>query len=388
MNRKQFGILLVLLIILGGAGLLLRKNQDQAATAGESGAGGKLLGDQFPINDVTHISIKQGANELNLVKKDEAWVVRERSDYPANFSQLSGFLIKAQDLKVVQVEQIGASQLPRLELAASGDGEGVLLDLKNKDDKSLKTLTLGKKHNRKPQEGSQQQFGEEGFADGRYVMVSGDAHNALLIADPLADMEPKPAHWVKKDFIKVEKPKAITVTFAEATNSWKLMRETEAGEWKLAEAKPDEKLDSSKASGVENPFSSVTIDDVVPQGAKPEDHGLDKPTVLTIDTFDGFTYTIKVGKRTGGDAPLTVAVSGDLPKERTAGKDEKPEDKAKLDVEFKDKQQKAGDKLKQEKAYEGWTFLVPSWTVDSILKERKDLLAEKKETAKADGVKN
>jgi hypothetical protein len=50
----------------------------------------------------------------------------------------------------------------------------------------------------------------------------------------------------------------------------------------------------------------------------------------------------------------------------------------KLDAEFKVAQQKAADKLKQEQAYQQWTYLVPGWTVDPVLKDRSQLLAEKK----------
>ncbi len=74
--------------------------------------------------------------------------------------------------------------------------------------------------------------------------------------------------------------------------------------------------------------------------------------------------------------------SADLPKERKPGKDEKTEDKEKLDKEFKEKMSKLDEKLKQEKAFEKWTYLVSKWTVDPLLKERKDLLAEKKEEPK------
>src|SRR5271165_6047642 len=102
MNRKQFGILLVLLIVLGGAGWLVEQSRERAAGAGEQGIGQKLMGDAFPVNDVAVISIKQGTNELNLAKKDDLWRVRERSDYPANFSQISEFLLKLRDLKIVQ----------------------------------------------------------------------------------------------------------------------------------------------------------------------------------------------------------------------------------------------------------------------------------------------
>ena len=81
---------------------------------------------------------------------------------------------------------------------------------------------------------------------------------------------------------------------------------------------------------------------------------------------------------------MALAVTAQIPKERTPGKDEKAEDKAKLDKEFKDQQKKLEDKLSQEQAYEKWVYLVSNWTVDSLLKDRAQLLVEKKEEPKKD----
>lgn len=168
-----------------------------------------------------------------------------------------------------------------------------------------------------------------------------------------------------------------------ATNSWELTRESETGEWKLAKAKPGEEADSSKTSGVTSPFTSPTFTDVLP-GVKLDESGTNKPTVVKIETFENLDYTVKVGAKTNDDYLVTVSVTAQPPKERVAGKDEKPEDKAKLDKEFKDAQQKLADKLKLEQSYGQWTYLLPSWTVDPLLKERAQLLVEKKEEPKAD----
>jgi hypothetical protein len=379
MNRKQFVILLALLAVVGGAGLLVKRGKDNTSNVGEPGVGKKLLGDKFALNDVAHIVIKQGTNEVNLAKKDDLWRVRERNDYAANFQEIGDFLIKARDLKVIQVEEIGPSQLPRLELSTGqGTNSGVLLDLKNKDDKSLETLTLGKKHTQKPKQSSQ--FGgDEGFPDGRYVMLANDTKNALVIGDPLNNIEPKPEAWLNKTFFKVDRPKAVTVNFPEATNSWKIVRDTESGDWKFAEAKPGEKLDSAKASGVSSPFSSPSFNDVLALGAKSEENGFDKPTTVTVDTFDDLTYTVKVGKKSRDDYPISMTVAANFPKERTPAKDEKPEDKDKADKAWKDRQKQLEDKIKQDKTFEKWVYLVPGYTLDSLLKDRKDLLVEKKE---------
>ena len=100
--------------------------------------------------------------------------------------------------------------------------------------------------------------------------------------------------------------------------------------------------------------------------------------MITVGTFENFTYTVNVGTKTNDNFPMTVTVAAELPKERTPGKDEKKEDKEKLDKEFADKHKKDEEKLAQEKQYEKWTYLVSSWSVDSLLKNRSELMAEKK----------
>src|ERR1700722_1404318 len=251
MNRKQFAILFVLLIVLGGAGWYVQQNRNRAASAGETGTGQKLLGENFPMNDVARINIKRGTNELNLVKIDDLWRVNERNNYPASFSSISEFLLKLKDLKVVQSEVVGASQLPRLQLASmggNGTNSGAVVDLIDKNGKTINSFMLGKKHFRKPPAEQSMQFGEEGFADGRYVLLANNVQNALLVADSLQVAEPKPETWLNKDFFKVERPKAIAVTFPAATNSWKIQRDAESGNWQLVGAKTDEKLDDARVS--------------------------------------------------------------------------------------------------------------------------------------------
>jgi hypothetical protein len=138
---------------------------------------------------------------------------------------------------------------------------------------------------------------------------------------------------------------------------------------------------------VGNALSWPSFVDVLSPEAKPEETGLDRPTVAKVETFDGFTYVLKLGQKPGStnttddNFALQVAVSAELPKERTAAPDEKAEDKERLDKEFKEKTTKLEDKLKQEKAYAGWTYTVSRWTVDPLLKKRHEYLQEEKKDA-------
>ena len=381
MNRKQLVILLVLVALLGGAGLLMVKNQNASWKETNPAMGKKVLGD-FPVNDVAHIVLKHGTNEVNLAKTD-VWRVRERNNYPANYSEISDFLLKVRDLKIVQSEKVGPSQLQRLWLTPGPGTNSVLqVDFKDQKDKTIRTVLLGKKHMRKQDRpspmGEMGDTGDEGWPDGRYVKTA-DSDNVTLISESFANIEPKPDQWLNKDFFKIEKVRSVAVAFPNATNSWKLTRETETGDWKLADAKPGEELDKTKSSSVANPLSSPSFTDVAIT-ATPE--SLEKPTIASIETFDNFSYTLKAGQKTNDNYLLAMTVTAQLPKERTAGKDEKPEDKEKLDKEFKEKQKKLEEKLAQEKAYEKWVYQVSSWTVDPLLKERSQLLVEKKEEPK------
>jgi len=380
MNRKQLIILLVLVVVLGGAGLLLIKKQNASWEATNPAIGKKLLG-EFPVNDVSHIVIKQETNEVNLAKKD-IWRVRERENYPANYSEISDFLLKVRDLKIVQTEKIGPSQLSRLSLSTgAGTNSAMQVEFKDQAEKTVKSLLLGKKHTRKSNRPSPYgDMGDEGYPDGRYVKV-GNGDDVILISDALQNIEPKADQWLNKDFFKIEKVRSIAIASPNPTNSWKLTRETETGDWKLAEAKPTEQLDVSKASGVINPLNSPSFADVAATNGAVN---LEKATVATVDTFDNFTYTLKVGQKTNDNYPLAMTVAAQIAKERTPGKDEKAEDKEKLDKEFKEKQKKLEEKLTQEKPFENWVYLVSSWTVEPFLKERAQLLKEelKKEEPK------
>ncbi|HRZ56423.1 MAG TPA: DUF4340 domain-containing protein [Candidatus Paceibacterota bacterium] len=378
MNRKQLTLVLLAVVVLGGLGLWLRNRDRSSYKTSQGQMGQKVLG-EFDLNAVAGITIKHATNELHLVQTNDLWTVPQRGGYPANFSEVSETLRKLWELKVVQPIRIGPSQLGRLELTTSEEtNSATLVTLADKEGKPLRKVLLGKKHMR--QSSSPSPFGgDDGWPDGRYVMLDDKPESASLVSETFNNLEPKPEQWINKDFFKVEKVRSIAVTYPVPTNSWSLSRETETGQWTLADTQPGEQLDSSKTSSLANALSWPSFNDVV-LDPQPDVTGLDTPTVAVLETFDNFTYTVKAGKKSGEDAYyMTVAVTAEIPQTRTPGQDEKDEDKERLDKEFKEKTDKLNEKLKKEKALESWTFLVSKWSLDSLLKERHTLMAEKKD---------
>lgn len=376
MNRKQFFILLVVVIVIGAAGLLVRQNSSNSWHGGGEAIGQKLL-PNLPINDITQIAIKSGTGSVTLERVNNLWRVHERADYPANFSQISEMLMKFSDLKVAQNEDAGPSQMARFELLPPGVGQdtGTYIEFKDQNGKSLGSLLLGKKHMKKP--ASNSQFGgmdADGWPDGRYVMLSSDTKSVALISDPLESVQAKPEQWLSKDFLTVEKPRSIAVQYPVATNSWKLTRASETNDWQLADAKTGEKLDSSKISSVTSPFSSPSFNDVAPLTAG----NAASNTVVTVETFDGFTYTADVRPKQDDNVPVSFAITANLPAARTPAKDEKIDERAddKAKLEFQTQQKTLADKLAKEQAFTNWIYQMPSYSLDEILKTRQQLMVE------------
>jgi len=388
MNRKQLTVLIVAGLVVGAAAIFISKNKDKMQATSNQRIGQQVV-KSFPLNDVERVTVKHGGDQMNLTRKDGRWVVAERADYPANFGSVSEFLRKVWDLKVAQPVRITDKQLARLELTTQA---GTVVEFKDKSGKVLNTLVLGKKHMRDNPQAANDPFGGGGggWPDGRYLIVGNDVKSAALVSEPFANVEVKPADWIDKEFFKIEKHKSIAVSSPNVTNTWKIAREGETNEWKLAEAKAGEQLDSGKAGSVTSVLAYPSFTDVATNSA-PEQTGMDKPVVAKIETLDGFSYDVKVGKKVADDRDdhyLQVAVNGTFNKERTPGKDEKPEDKAKLDKEFKDKTDKLEEKLKNEKSLAQYTYIVPRYAIEPLFKDRKDLLVEKKEEPKPEAKKD
>jgi hypothetical protein len=383
MNRKQLISLLVALVVLGGACLVLLQRHEQSWSEKEGRSGQKLL-QNFQVNDVAAIHLK-GESELTLAKKNDRWVVVEKGDYPANFSQIDELLLKVRDLKIVQSEPIGASQLARMHLADPGHGadSAVLVEFKDGPGKVLQSLLLGKKHTHKSDRPSPMPFGDEGYEDGRYVMLKSDPQELLTVSDPLSSLDPKGSEWLDKDFFKVEKPETFAFESTNAANSWKLSRASESAPWVLAEVKPGEVLDTNKVASLASTLNYPSFVDV--SAAPASETGLDKPLTVAIGTFDHFNYTLHIGKKTPeNDYYLKIDATGVVPTERTPGKDEKAEDKKKLDKEFEDKNKPLQAKLKREQSLGKWTYVVNGWLIDPLIRDRAQLMVEKKSEKAAD----
>lgn len=384
MNRKQLAILVGLVVVVGGISIMALKGKRSDWSTRESNSVKRVVAD-FPVNDVGGIVITTKDGSAKLTRKDDGWVVSDRGDYAADFNDIQELLVSVLDMEPVQKPKVGASNLGRLKLLdpekTEKEEEAATRVVFEISGGGSKTLYLGKEHMRQGQGGGP--MGGGSFPDGRYVMVGDDLESLSLVQATFASVNSDPTSWLSKDFFKIEKIKSIQYRPLAATNGWSLSREKDTGDFALQGAKEGETLDTSKTGSLKYLLSSPSFVDVA-VGKTNEETGLGKPVTATIETFEGFKYDLSIGKKDEKDQYfINFAVDAKIEKDRKPGEDEKPEDKAKLDKEHQEKVKKLEDKLAAEKKLAGKVYIVSKFTVDALLKDRKDLLKSEDASAGA-----
>jgi hypothetical protein len=373
MNRKQFLVLVIVLLVLGGAGLALIWQDISAYRTSGARIGAKLL-PGLKLADVAEIRLQDAKQQATLARQEKGWVVTERGGYPASFQDISDFLIKLVELKVTQSEHVGATLLPRVELAEPGakEGAGTLIEMKDAGGKPLARLIIGKKVLKKDPM-NPLPAAKDGVPAGRYVLPPNAKDTVVVVSDPLNSVTASPGRWLSKDFFKADRIRTLAVGPEGAAPRWKITRAEEWGQWKFAAG--GGALNPSAAVGAVNKLGSLGFDDVA-ANAKAE--ATDKPVVAVVETFDNLVYRVKAAKRKKDDDYLvSFTVTGEPPKSRVPEKGEKKEDAERRDKEFAESRKRLAERIASEKALAKWTYVVGARELEPLLASRSDMTARK-----------
>ena len=305
MNARVAAILVILLVVLGG-GALLYQQQERAQRPDNVGTLGRTLFKDLQAAEIAAIRIVEPNATLTVQRKDDRWVIAERGGFPADVSKVREFVLKAIGLKVGQSEPLGEKDRARLNLDASG----TRVEFRNAADKALGVLIVGRKYFKREVENP-----EKAIPDGRFVALPEEAGTAYRVAEPLTQATVKTAEWIDRSSFQVEKIKTLEVRYP-GGDAWRIERAGDNAEWKLAAARPGEKLEIPRANAASYSLSLLELADVAPKDAK--DTGLDKPITVDATTLDGASYAIKVGKLQGENYYVSFTASGLKPDAKDA----------------------------------------------------------------------
>lgn len=376
MNKQLLAILGVILVVMGGAALLVFKQG-----AGEKPASAAQLGQPLlrglKASEIGTITIREPKGTLTLAKKDNRWIIVERNGFAADLDKVTDLVVKSIELKAGQVEPVGEKDRARLNLAEPGKGEGAAtaVTFKATDGKILAELLVGKKYFKKEPEGD----ASKAQGDGRFVMLPSDPKQVYIVSDALRLVTTASGEWISKDGVAIERVKTLEVKPAEG-DGYRIERDTDGIDWKLDGAAgvqtAGQKLDVSRANAASYSLNKLDIEDLAAADA---DTGLDKPTTITATTFDGLTYTLRVGRTEKDKTFVKVDVEGTPVRESTVRKDEKAEDKEKREKSAAEEAKRLQERVAREKTLKDYVLVIQSKKLADTLKPRGDLLEKKPE---------
>jgi hypothetical protein len=341
MNARLAGILVLLLAILGGAALLSQRQEASREPRSGTALGQPLL-KNLKAADIAAIRIAEPAATLTLQRKDAGWTIAERGDFPASLASVRDFVLKAIELKAGQSEPIGEKDRARLRV----DGTGTQVEFLGADGKPLARMIVGKKYFKRDPDDPEKVPG-----DGRFVLLPEAPDRVYVVADPLAQASTQSRDWVDRTAFKVEKVGTLELRFPDG-GDWRIERSADNADWKLAAARPGEKLDTSRANAASYMLGQLELADVAAPAVaeKPAQTGLDKPVLIRATTLTGAAWTIRVGKLMGEDFFVSF--------EPPAGADARDKQLAR------------------------YVLLVPKSKLEDTLKKRDEILEKKQDTKK------
>jgi hypothetical protein len=373
---KKSLILLVVLAALIGVAVWSKKQKD--ARLSEIARRGvktrELLVPDLRVNDIKKVIVSSQDANTTLIEGENGWVVDQRYKYPADIEKLSRAIMALREMKVGGKQIIGRGAWAGANLLepAEGvtDGVGTQIKLTDAKDGEVANFILG--GDVATSGGNSTQFGAPAQ---RLVRVPADEDTIWMINSNLGDFQAKPEEWLDKSFVNVQNLKSLEVTLAEANEAWTVSRASDIEtSYTLVGAKAGEELDESKLA-LSSLLTSASFNDVKPKAEAAE--LLKTASKAKITTFEGFVYDFEIVKESKDGADkyfMAVAVTGNYPKERQAQKDEKEEDKKRLDDEFKAELTRLNEKLEKEQKLAGWVYEVAEYTVNNLIKKRSEIV--------------
>jgi hypothetical protein len=381
MSKKSVLFLWLVAAVLGGLVFTVKSNQEAPSKTAALRTTGQTLFESFPAEQMTAIVVAGATDETHLHKRDGKWANLNRDRYAANTKAINDLLRTVADLKVVGAVEDAANYPARFgmdETSKDVKDRGLTVTFSDASGTELAKISLGKP------------IGAEepnplnplsGGAGGRFILNHADKSAVYKVTEMFGALSEDPKTWLDQEFISIEKPKTIAVTQPGKDDlAWKLTREDESAEFALEGATPADDFDPSAASSLKNVLSSARFDDVVPTLEASTRGVADQKRTATIETVEGFTYTIEItpskpaegaGESAAPDSYLlSVEVEATLPTERKKEADEKPEDAKAKDEAFASRLKALQEKLEKEEAFSGRTFQVPQYVVDGLIKER------------------
>lgn len=379
LGRKTILVLAAVTVVVALAAIFSK--QDSSAIPGQ----GEPL---FPelmaqINDARQVSGVSSDGSFTIKRRDDGWVVEEKSDYPADADKVHRLLLGTAQLTRIEPKTRKPelyAQLGVEDVDADGS-QSLKFTLKNAGGDALADFILG---TRRPA------IGDPNLS-GYFVRVPGNPQT-WLVEGKLPD-DKNPINWVDREILELDskRVRAVRVTHANGDKIIVRRPDPSADDFELVGLPKGAQIkDVYAVNGIGNGLTNLSLDDVKSASAIRQDK---KKAAMSVEitTFDGLRVTMHTRKN--GKENLAWFSAAFDP--ALVYKDAKPE-KTETGSEAQDADEqtglKAADAVKREAEtlntrWQGWVYVVPQYRVDSVAKKKSDLIkfSKKQDSRKTAG---
>jgi len=366
MNRKQLIVLGVAAAVVAILAVVIGNIQSGRHEATPQGRLYPTLETQ--LNSVTRVSVQRaGDTPVTVVRENDRWTVVEKAGYPADVGRLRKALVSLANANLVEAKTRNPDRYPKLGVQdiekAEADAQHVALW--DKEGKPLIQILIGK----------------TGKGVGSYARKVGDEQSWLLseqISIPATAED-----WLDKNLIQLntERVQRVDVRPIEGSAFALIKPDPQQKDFQLEDVPEGKRTKAGQPQRLAAALSRVTLDDVIT-----DEQILESDTdwhITDFKTFDGLHLEAKL--RTVDDkhylklrAQLEPETQRNDPSEPTKevkdGSEKTPPEGA-----MKSRQEVAQEAERLQERFEGWTFIIPSYTANALSLTYDEMIEDPKE---------
>ena len=293
MNAKTT-LILLLIALLGLGGIFAYKEYQKFSARSERKLGDTIYKD-YPVNDITKVTLKNNNSEVTIEKEGSFWVVKDGSNFRAKYSVLANLLAEIYEMKAGQVINVRKSGYQKMSVADPDEvttNAGCRVETFLPDGKKASSFILGRTKTKSMEDGvTAGSFSFESFFVGQYVRLT-DEEKPMLVRN-IFRVTADPKEWRDPFILELKKDEIARIT----GQDYLLVAGGEGGELLLD--------DGTKPNSGALLRLTETLSRLEAKEASEAGDGL-YGTYLKVELMSGLNYTLYGKSADGGDSFLSV----------------------------------------------------------------------------------
>ena len=300
MNAKT--TLILLLIALLGLGGIFAYKKYQSLKASSERKLGDIIYKDYPVNDITKVTLKNNASEVTIEKEGNFWVVKDGGNFRAKYSTLANLLSEIYALKAGQVINVRRSGYQKMSVADPDEvttNAGLRVETFLPDGKKASSFILGRtKMHSGDDDMTARAYSMDALFVGQYLRLT-DEEKPMLVRN-IFRVNADPKEWRDPFVLLLRKNEIARIT----GQDYSLVAGGEGGELLFHDGT---KPNSGALMRLTETLSRLEAREAVEASENPGG------TYLNVELMSGLNYTLYGKSVDGGDSSVFIKAAFKAP---------------------------------------------------------------------------